>query len=361
MTDEPTPTQGTALAVSSPRRRVGPKTRLALGLLVSAIAVWMVVSTAGGIGDAFGAISRMRGTFVLVAVAVAATRLALYGVQLTVLGRRSGPLRFRTGLGLGLVVYGFGAVMPAAPAEGFIVATRELRRRGRSPRHASLTLGFSEWFAQRTFYAIAAVDLLAVVALGHLKFDDSWPFMSAALLVLAALAASALVARRRTTAERVFALIDALHFRTPRTVERKAERRRAADVWHADAMQLLGGPRRRIRIAAISACAVLADAATLWATCHATGFHMKPELALLASTVGTMASWVPFLPGGLGLVEAAIPAMLHRFGAPFTAAFAATVVYRAVGTLLPAFAGGAAIALLRLNGGPIDSVADEPK
>jgi uncharacterized membrane protein YbhN (UPF0104 family) len=70
-----------------------------------------------------------------------------------------------------------------------------------------------------------------------------------------------------------------------------------------------------------------------------------------------MASWIPLLPGGLGLVEAAIPATLHRFDAPLDDALAATLVYRAVGTLLPAVAGALAIALLRRPRNLTSSVA----
>ena len=102
----------------------------------------------------------------------------------------------------------------------------------------------------------------------------------------------------------------------------------------------------RVRLALVSAVAVLADAATLWATCHAAGFHIHPEIALLARTVGTVASWIPLLPSGLGVVEVAIPAILHRFGAPLDDALAATLVYRAAGTLLPALARGVAMLAL---------------
>ena len=112
-------------------------------------------------------------------------------------------------------------------------------------------------------------------------------------------------------------------------------------------MAIVGPPRNRVRLALVSAAAVVTDAATLWATCHAAGFHIHPELVLLARTIGTVVSWVPLLPGGLGLVEAAIPTVLHRFGAPLDEALAATLVYRAAGTLLPALTGGLGIVALR--------------
>ena len=329
--------------------------KLAIGLLVGGAAIWLVVSTAGGVGDAIDAVGRMRGGFVVLAVAMAATRIGLYGLQLMWLGRRTGPLGFATATGLALVVYGFGAVTPAAPAEGLALASRELRRRGRSKRQAHLTVGFSEWFAQRTFYAVAAIDLIVVIALGHLAFHDSWPFMIAAFVVLLALAGTAMLARRPSSAERVIGLLSAIRIRRPQPPPGE-DRRLNADAWHAEAMATVGPPRNRVRLAVVSGLAILADAAALWATCHAADFHIHPELALLAATVGTMASWVPLLPSGLGLVEAAIPAILHRFGAPLDDALAATLVYRGAGTLLPALVGGLAIIVLRTDRGTLSCV-----
>ncbi len=220
-------------------------------------------------------------------------------------------------------MYGFGAVTPAAPAEGLAITIRELRHRGRSKRQAHLTFGFSEWFAQRTFYAVAAIDLILVIALGHLTFDESWPFMIAAFVVLLALTGTAMLARRPRSAERVAALLNAIRIRRPQPTA-ALDRREAAQAWHPEAMSVVGSPRNRVQLALVSALAVVADAAALWATCHAAGFHIHPELAVLAATVGTMASWVPLLPSRLGLVEAAIPAIValrsHRDTLPSIAA-----------------------------------------
>lgn len=326
------------------------------GLVVGGVAIWLVISTAGGLGDAVSAVARMKLLFVALAVAFAALRLGLFGLQLLWLGRRTGPLTAGTATSLALVVYGFGAITPAAPAEGLAIASRELRRRGRSPREARMICGFSEWFSQRTFYGIAAIDLILVVALGHLTLSESWPFVIVAFLVILALAGTAMAAGRPTTAVRAAKLLGAIRIRRPQPPPEV--RASAATDWHAAAMAIVGPPRNRVRLALVSAAAVVTDAATLWATCHAAGFHIHPELVLLARTIGTVVSWVPLLPGGLGLVEAAIPTVLHRFGAPLDEAFAATLVYRAAGTLLPALTGALGIVALRSQrvlSGPADA------
>jgi uncharacterized protein (TIRG00374 family) len=322
-----------------------PGVELLTRVVVGAAAAWLVVSTAGGLGDAVAAVGRMRLVFVAIAVVFAVLRLALFGLQFLWLGRRTDRRPIGTAMGLSLVVYGFGAVTPAAPVEGLAIASGELRRRGHSKQEARMICGFSEWFSQRTFYGLAALDLFLVVMLGHLPLSESWPFMIVAAVVIIALAGTAMLARRPASAAWVSGLLGAVRARRPQPASEV--RRETALAWHAKAMEVVGSPRNRVRLAAVSAGAVLADSGTLWATCHAAGFHLHPELVLLASTVGTVVSWVPLLPGGLGLVDAVIPTVLHRFGAPLDDALAATLVYRTIGTLLPALAGGAAILAFR--------------
>lgn len=321
--------------------------RLIVGLGIGVLAVWFVVSTAGGLADADDSIRQMRPGWVVVALALSATRIGLYALQLLWLARRSGRMSRSAALGLSLVVFGFGAVTPVAPAEGLALAVRELRRRGRSKQQAWLTLGFSEWFAQRAFYAVTALDLLLVISVGHLAWADSWPFALAGGLVIVLLVATATLARRPATAERAFVVLGAFRLRQPRAPA--ADRRRSANAWRDAAMATVGPPANRVRLALVSGGAVLADAATLSAACLGAGIHLDFEVVVLAATVGTMASWIPLLPGGLGLVEAVIPVILHRFGAPLADALAATVVYRAAGTLLPALVGALAATAMRVQ------------
>ena len=77
---------------------------------------------------------------------------------------------------------------------------------------------------------------------------------------------------------------------------------------------------------------------------------------LLAYVAGILISSLPLLPGGFGAVEAAIPAMLHHFGAALDAALAGTLVYRANSALLPAAAGA-----LLLQRGVVASGSTPPR
>ena len=71
---------------------------------------------------------------------------------------------------------------------------------------------------------------------------------------------------------------------------------------------------------------------------------------------GCSPSLVPFLPGGFGAVEVAMPAVLHKAGVPLAPALAGVLTYRLLGTLLPAFCG--AIALVRLRRTPVPDAPD---
>ena len=114
-------------------------------------------------------------------------------------------------------------------------------------------------------------------------------------------------------------------------------------------MRIVGSPANRVVLALMAVSSVLADMAALWASLAAVGVHVRADVVILAASAGVLASSVPLLPGGIGLVEAVIPTVLHHFGAPLDASLAGALVYRAVGTFLPAAAGVSVVARLALS------------
>jgi len=92
-------------------------------------------------------------------------------------------------------------------------------------------------------------------------------------------------------------------------------------------------------LVALAAGSWLADAACLRLSLAAAGVNLDTDVVLVAYVGGIVASAVPLIPGGFGAVEAAIPALLHQFGAPLDASLAGTLVYRGSSALLPAVAG----------------------
>ncbi|MGD9793232.1 MAG: YbhN family protein [Acidimicrobiia bacterium] len=246
---------------------------------------------------------------------------------------------------LGLVLSGFGLLTPARPAEGLALVASHLRRRGLSKRRITMAFGFAEWFSTRVFLLVSSINLIVVAAIENDPISDLWPLLAAAVLVLLVLAATARLAVKPGAVERLGQVAGAL--RRPSRRRSVEERRFAAAAWHSEAKAFIGPPRHRAGIAVLTAVASLADVGCLWFALRAAGAGVGFDVALLAMTVAAVSSLVPFVPGGLGIAEAAIPAVANHFGVPYEQGLAAAVAYRVLGTFIPAAVGALAIVGLR--------------
>ncbi len=323
--------------------------RYTLGFVVGAGALWLVVSAAGGLGDAIAALRRTNPTWLAPAIAFEAAAYVLAGVRLRRLAGPDADLSPVAATELSLVVNGLGLLTPASPAEGIAFEYRELGRRGLPRRRIALTIGFEQWFSTRVFYLVHALNLLLIVATRDFPADVTWP-LAAAAVILSLLALTAIGAARPHVAERVAVVLGALRFWRPRSSP--AERRVGGARLQAEAMAVVGPPRARVRLVLLSVASLLADVACLWMLMFAVGVHDGFDLALLAAGAAAAAGAIPLLPGGIGAVEAAVPALLAWYGAPVAAALSATLLYRAIGTFLPAAAGGISLFTLRMRRPP---------
>ncbi|HET9692513.1 MAG TPA: YbhN family protein [Acidimicrobiales bacterium] len=328
-------------------RTVGP-------LVVGAAVVAVAVTSGAGVGAAVARMRHMDAGLLLAAVVAEAGTFVWLSVHLRLLAgpaanqRRAAPLR------TALVVFGLGNVLPAAPAEGVVIAGTALRRRRMQPRRIAVVLGFSQWFWTRGLLAVAAVDAAVAGAVGDLPGPWRGGAIAAAVLTAAALAASTWLSLRRGVAEAVADV--ALRVRHRRRPLTKGERRRRGAAWHEVAVHVTGTGRQRSALLASTSAAWVCDAGCLLLALRAAGVHVAPDQLLLAYAVGTLASNVPLLPAGMGVVETLTPLVLTWFGAPWGAALTGVLVYRVVGTLLPAAVGLLAAAGLRL---PMAGGADD--
>lgn len=78
--------------------------------------------------------------------------------------------------------------------------------------------------------------------------------------------------------------------------------------------------------------------------------HPSLPMLLLATTLPTIAGLVPFLPGGLVLVEATMLSVFTFFKVPLPTAVAATVLERTISLLLSTLVGAGALSYLGLTG-----------
>ena len=94
------------------------------------------------------------------------------------------------------------------------------------------------------------------------------------------------------------------------------------------------------------------DFGTLLATIRATGAKPNPSLVLLAYAVAGLLALIPITPGGLGIVEAGLSALLILAGVPGGDAVVATLAYRIISYWLPILVGPFAYFAFRLRYGP---------
>jgi uncharacterized protein (TIRG00374 family) len=334
----PTPTEA-----RPPRWRTA--LRIGFGILLGGGAIWLVVNAAGGMGDALDALARVDWWWLLPAGLFEGLAYVLSGVRLR---RLAGPDRVSTSTatGIELVVNGLGLLTPASPAEGLAFGASELSRRGLDRRRVALTLGFSQWFSLRVFLLVNALNLFWILATRDFPVDSTWALI-AAPLVLVLLAVTAFLASRPATMERLAVIVGAAQFWKPRA--NRDDRRASGARFHADAMALVGPPRRRVVLMGLSVGSMLADIACLYFVLIAAHSHVGFDVALLAAGAAAASGLIPLLPGGLGVVEAIIPAVVHWYGPSLSAAFAGALVYRMVGTFLPAAAGAVAVVALRAH------------
>jgi uncharacterized protein (TIRG00374 family) len=109
---------------------------------------------------------------------------------------------------------------------------------------------------------------------------------------------------------------------------------------------------RRWRAALLLSSGRLAfDFGTLLATIRATGVKPDPSLVLLAYAVAGLLALIPITPGGLGIVEAGLSALLILAGVPGADAVVATLAYRIISYWLPIVVGPFAYFAFRLRFG----------
>ena len=326
----------------------GSRLRFVIGFAIAAGAIYAVVSSAGGFGDSFRALTAARPGWLVIAASCEAVSYIMLGLLL----RRLVAARVnrRNAIRLGLVVSGLGNILPAAPAEGVTLAGAELRRRNVDSHTTWIALGLLQWYWVRTLFAIGSLDALIVVAVTSRRYSDEGPgrfvIGAVAVAILAVLAATTWLASRRQTMELVALLVGKLRIlRGPRT---SIEWRAQGAAWHAEIHEVLGSRTSRTAIIALAAGSCLADAACFHFAFVAVGVHLSPALFLFAYAVGMLTTLVPFVPNGLGVVETVVPALLHHTGVPLATALAGVLAFRALATVLPAVGGVLSLVRLRL-------------
>ena len=322
--------------------------KMALGVVLALICFRVAFDSAGDVSGAVDALGEADLRWVPVALLAELLCYLFIGFQLQ---RLSGPSRisFWVAARVGVVASGLGSLLPGTPAPGIALGVHELSRRGRSARESGLSLVWLNWFSIRAFLVTAA--LAAVIALfrGNIAMERAGLVITGVAVIGLGLIVTSILLTRKALMERAAVFIGRARFWAPKPTD--AEARATGAQWYQDAMDSLGSNSNRMLIGGASILSWLADAWCLRFALLAVGAHIDFNAVLLAYTGASLASSIKLIPGGLGIVEATQPLILHHFHVPLDIALAGTLAWRGFSLVLPAVVGAAALVSLRLGAG----------
>lgn len=286
---------------------------LGVGALVAGAALWVVYDEAGGFTSAIEALGDTDFRWLLPALLAEVVCYAIIACEMRLLV--GPPLNASVAFRLSLVSSGLGSLLPGSPAPGIALSVGELHRRGVAAGRATLALAWMSWYSGRALLVLTVYAVVRATTEGKLFRRHPATGLVGSAIIIVSLALTAAIVSNRRTAEWTAIIVSRFKLlgRRPSIAQARATGARL----HQEAMDMVGtGPRRLL-------------------------------IALLGYCGGLILSALPLLPGGLGVVEAAVPAILHHFKAPLDVALAGTLAWRGLGLFLPAIAGLGALISLR--------------
>jgi putative heme transporter len=328
--------------------------RLVLGGLVGALLTTEVVLAWPSVVSAAAALAGSSAGWLAVAAVAAVASMVAFGAVRQCTLRAAGV---SVPLGRAVSSYAAGALHTSLPG-GTVISTayafKRLRAWGASGVVASWCLAVTGLLAAAT---LSVIGLTGVLLGGG---TTGSVVQSAGAVVVVALAIAGLVRLTRSPHR-----LGAAAGQVLRWINRL--RGRPAETGYQLLATLIGDlqtirPSRRawLRAWVLSLLNWTLDVGCLAASCAALGVHVSVPALLLTYTAGMAASSLTALPGGVGVVEAALILGLTTAGAPLAAALGAVLVYRVLSLGGVVVIGWGVLAVHRLRPADHGGVADDP-
>ena len=252
------------------------------------------------------------------AVAIGCETVA-YCIPPLILARlvRNTAVRPWTAARITFAAIGVGNLVPGQPAAETLICFRELRVRGVSRSQAVATPLVLVVAVPAAAMALLAGPLLLISGAG-LSLPEGWraPVLTAG--AIAAVLGIALI---------VLALVPRTRARMPRFL-------------HLDeVLEEMGGPTGAGVLMLLAFIGFAADALAMFFSGKAVGADLSLAALPVAYIVATVAMAIPFLPGGLGAVEVAVPLVFAAAGASYPQAVLAVLAWRVLQFWIPTLAG----------------------
>jgi len=343
------------------RRRIA-HTLVVVALLI--VAIYFLFPSLVGLEDAMGKIDDAKLGWVAVAVAFG---VAMFGTYITlfrgVVGGDVLPLSWREAYEINMAALAASRIFSAGGAGGIALTYWALRKAGMDARRS--TQRMVVFLAlQYTFYPLAIIVCGILLRTGVLSGKSS----VGVTIVPAAIAGvilglGLLVALIPGDLERRIAKWSQGHRRAA-LARRLARGPETVADGLRKAYDLMRHPGKG-GLAILGAAGFWAtQIAILWATFRAFGVSVPLGVLIMGFFLGMIANLIPFVPGGVGAVDAGLIGAYVLFGLPEATCFAAVLLYRLVAFWMPLPPGIIAFFQLRgtvhrweETGRPIDRLA----
>ena len=336
-------------------------------VLLLIVAVYFLFPSLVGLEDAMGKLDDAKLGWVAVAVLLGVAMFITYITLFRgVVGGDELPLSWRESYEINMAALAASRLFSAGGAGGIALTYWALRKAGMTTRRSSQRM-IVFIALQYTFYPLAIIVCGILLRTGVLSGKSSVELtIIPAAIAGVLLGLGLLVALIPADFERRIAGWAQGHRRAA-LAKRLATGPTALAEGLREAFDLMRHPRRGA-LALIGATGFWAtQIAILWASFRA--FDVSPPLAVLIMGffLGMVANLIPFVPGGVGAVDAGLIGAFVLFGLPKDACFAAVLVYRLVAFWMPMPPGIVAFFQLRgtvhrweQEGRPIDRLAAPP-
>ena len=326
-----------------PGRNVKGLIRYALGACLGIVVLLLLFGKRGELIAALHQVARASVTWVLVAAAAeAGSVLAFAHIQHRALKLSGTKVSLRAMTALSLANDAIANTIPGEPVVSSAYRYRYYRRHGATGASAGWTI-FTILIAQAIGMSLILLFGVLMALLGSAHAKNTTITITGLVVVIAA---GAVLVRRD--------LILRLAATLPRAVRRACGDRHArltSLTEHVEATltrmrQIPLSTTATIEIVAIATFVWLADFGCLVASFWAVHATVPVYGVLLAYGVAQVVGSLPFIPGGIGIIESSLAVILIEYGAGRVAALSAALVYRIISFWLGIAVGWFTIAVI---------------
>ncbi len=305
---------------------------------------YVVIPTFAKSRDSADRLAQLNPLWILLAIGLEVASLLCYTVLTRVTLPSQPRLSLFTIFRIQMSTKAVGNLVPGGSAAGGTLGYSLFTTAGVSPAAAGFTLASVGLGSAVVLNLILWITLLISIPMNGFRPAYVTAAIVGVLLLAFAAGLVYLLIEGRDLAERVLRAI----FRKLPYVEEETAARFVHQT--ADRIQDLAQQPELVRRGVLWAAANwVLDASCLWVLLHAFGYTMNPINLIVAYGVVNVVASIPLTPGGLGVVEFTLPALLATFGAPAQAATFAVLAWRLIQFWMPIPVGGLSYASLKLS------------